>query len=407
MIQILTYTGKEEQFKGKYVTINNFHDSQSLDEFEINIIDLNDSRIWQNEGSTYDSCNCLNDLKSIYSMIINTSKTNIIFLFPQNIFFEYSRQRIPTTYQYRYTKKCELKNMIFGMKQILNYLYNGIDQLNIIYENTKTQIGEKNISASFYFVDIDSLSKSIGSDKTTTIKFDKVILSTLNITSYDEVISFLKHIHLISKKEEVPKWLKEEKMFDDQKQLDLIEEKSQIIEDANKDIEKAKKILNKNEKYKSILYTSGDELVDVIFEILQQMLGCDLSHFIDEKKEDFNFELNNKIYLGEIKGITSNVKSGNVTQLEVHVQNYLDDHQSEQDNIIALLIINHQRKRPLSDREEVHDTQINLAERNGSLIVETITLLKMFEKYLNGTLTREKCIEILTNNTGLLSTDNF
>ena len=50
---------------------------------------------------------------------------------------------------------------------------------------------------------------------------------------------------------------------------------------------------------------------------------------------------------------------------------------------------------------------VDIAKRNNSLIIETITLLKMFEKYLNETLTREKCIEILTINTGLLTIDNF
>lgn len=50
---------------------------------------------------------------------------------------------------------------------------------------------------------------------------------------------------------------------------------------------------------------------------------------------------------------------------------------------------------------------MDIAKRNNSLIIETITLLKMFEKYLNETLTREKCIEILTTNTGLLTIDNF
>ena len=97
----------------------------------------------------------------------------------------------------------------------------------------------------------------------------------------------------------------------------------------------------------------------------------------------------------------------NVSQLDVHVQNYLDDHEEDKDKITSLLIIDHQRNRPLSEREPVHNIQINLAKRNGSLIVETITLLKLFEKYLDNTLTREKCIEILSINTGLLTTDNF
>lgn len=156
------------------------------------------------------------------------------------------------------------------------------------------------------------------------------------------------------------------------------------------------------DRYKSVLYTSGDELVEVIFEILEKMLGCDLSEFTDKKKEDFKFMINDKVFIGEIKGVTPNVKKANVSQLDVHVQEHLDDNDEESKNIIALLIINHQRNKPISAREGVNNEVIKLAERNGSLIVETITLLKLFEQYLLGKKSRDECIDTLANTTGLL-----
>ena len=45
------------------------------------------------------------------------------------------------------------------------------------------------------------------------------------------------------------------------------------------------------------------------------------------KKEDFNFEIDDKVFIGEIKGVTSNVKNANVSQLDTHVQNYIDEHE--------------------------------------------------------------------------------
>ncbi|UTY39396.1 hypothetical protein NMU03_00760 [Allocoprobacillus halotolerans] len=179
-------------------------------------------------------------------------------------------------------------------------------------------------------------------------------------------------------------------MFDDARQLEIIDDKTEIIKNASKDIDNAKKVLKRNMRYKSILYTSGDELVDVVFEILEQMLGCDLSGFNDVKKEDFNFEIDDKVFIGEIKGVTSNVKNANVSQLDIHVQNYIDEHEVDKENIVSLLIIDHQRNKPLSQREEVHNNAIELAIRNKSLIIETITLLRMFEKYLSGELNRKK-----------------
>ena len=64
--------------------------------------------------------------------------------------------------------------------------------------------------------------------------------------------------------------------------------------------------------------------------------------------------------------------------------------------------MNHQKNKALDMREPVHEKQINLAKRNGSLIVETITLLKLFERYIAGNITREECLELLKTNIGLL-----
>lgn len=408
MIQLLTLNGEENNLIGKGVIINKLHTPQSLDEFDINIIDLNDKNIWRNDDNDLRRINIINDFVSLSKMINTCKKAIIILLLPQNIEYTFNCKYESTDY-WRYR---ELKDMINYMKgSILNCLYNPIDDLSILYENTRTQIFDDEVLASFAFDNIlptKVLTKSIKSDKPTTIKTNNVILSTLNIITYEQLFNFLRQIHLIEEKEEVPDWIKEENMFDDARQLEIIEQNNEIIKTANQNIDRAMESIRKNERYKSILYTSGDELVNVVFEILEQMLGWDLSSFVDVKKEDFNCKNSGKVFIGEIKGITSNVKNANVSQLDNHVQEYLDEHEEEKkDNIIALLIIDHQRNKTLHDREEVHENAINLAIRNKSLIVETITLLKMFEKYLNNTITREKCIEILTTNIGLLTSDKF
>ena len=136
---------------------------------------------------------------------------------------------------------------------------------------------------------------------------------------------------------------------------------------------------------------------------LEQMLGCDLSGFVDVKKEDFQFELGEYVFIGEIKGVNHNVKNENISQLDVHYQSYLDEHQEvDEKNIFALLIMNHQKNKDLKEREPIHENQIKLARRNGSLIIETITLLQMFERYLAEKMTRQQCVDILTKQKGLL-----
>ena len=73
------------------------------------------------------------------------------------------------------------------------------------------------------------------------------------------------------------------------------------------------------------------------------------------------------------------------------------------EDIVALLIMNHQRKKSILDREPVKETQIALAKKYGILIIDTMTLLRLFEKYLNNEKTREECLDILKNNIGLLT----
>ena len=403
IIQLLTYDGECENLKGKDLVINSLHSPQSLDEFDINIIDMRDEDIWKYNGVNIVSINIKKDLESLSLMISNKKKTSILILFPQNITFKFNYYK----YEDAYHCSSELKDIIELMTdRILSVLHTPIKTLKVRYENTKTIISGKEIKASFYFDNNQKLifTKSLQSEKPTTIGINNIILSTLNIETYNSLMDFLKEIKLIENKEQIPDWIKEEQMFDDQKQLEIIKEKSEIIENAKKDISLAEETILKNERYKSILYTSGDELVEVVFDILKEMLNCDLSEFQDNKKEDFNFGIDDKVFIGEIKGINTNVKNANVAQLDHHVQNYLDEHDDlKKENIIALLIINHQRNKPLISRESVNQDAINLATRNQSLIIETITLLRIFEQFFNKEINTIDCLNMLTNNTGLLS----
>lgn len=399
MIQVLTYSGKENEMQGSGVKINSIHDVESLDSFDLNIIVLQDKKLWMNKRDTKTSINAIEDLKSLSAVLRNSVKAKNVILFPQNDKFYYRTRFNSTNWE-----ECELKNMIGELGIILSCVFDPIKNMNIIYENTKTKIVNRSFPAAFYF-DINeknATTRSEASNKPTTMHVGETILSTLKISQYDELMDFLRGIGLVRDKQDSPKWIEEVKMFDDERQLEIIQENEQLISQHKKNIDDAQEVLNKNQKYKSILYTNGDELVCVVFEILEEILGCNLSEFHDEKKEDFNFIMGDKVFIGEIKGITPNVKKANVSQLDVHVQEYMDDHSDEEVDVVALLIINHQRTKPLKDREAVQSEQIKLAERNGSLIIETITLLKLFEQYLRNEKTREECIDILENTKGIL-----
>lgn len=399
MIQVLTYKGNEKEFQGNEIKVNRIHDAESLDSFDVNIISLQDNNMWESQNTSIKTINSIADLKSLSSMIYNSKQTEIVILLPQNIRYRYNcRSNSRISY-------CELKNMIYTFSDILGDIYESIRHIDIIYENTTTKIEQNKISAAFYFNTIHEetvLTKSERSNKPTTIIRNNIILSSLDINNSDEIYAFMRSIGLIHDKIEAPEWMEDVKMFDDNTQLHIIKENNDMIKTAQENISNAMEVIDKNNRYKSILYTTGDKLVEVVFEILQEMLGCDLSEFTDKKKEDFKFTLGDKVFIGEIKGVTPNVKKANVSQLDVHVQEYMDENDEQAENIIALLIINHQRGKAISERERVHEEVIKLAERNGSLIVDTMALLKLFEQYTLKEKSREECIELLENNTGLL-----
>ena len=159
--------------------------------------------------------------------------------------------------------------------------------------------------------------------------------------------------------------------------------------------------MNLNEYYKSILFSTGDCLVSVVFEILEKILVCDLSTFKDVKKEDFLIRKDEITFIG----INTNVKNENVSQLEVHYQRYIDQllNDGKTETVKALLIINPLRTKPISERKHVHGDQVQLAEHYGSLIITTDQLLMTFEKFLFGELKSEQIIERFKNETGLFS----
>ena len=103
------------------------------------------------------------------------------------------------------------------------------------------------------------------------------------------------------------------------------------------------------------------------------------------------------------------MKSENVSQLDVHCQTYIDglDEDGKSENVKGILIINPLRNKPLNERDEVHEKQVQLATRNGSLIITTETLLLLFMAYLQEYITTDKIIELLKNKIGLLSHSDF
>lgn len=403
-IQIITYNPKNFSCLDQGIDINNFNNLKSLDNYEINVFDLNNDHIWINrskiEGAPTGDLVLSNDLISIEKMIFNRRETKILVCLPQNLNY---------TYEY-YDKKyfCELKNIINIMKSVLKQITN-VDINDLYYENTYTEINGMNIQGAFVFPDYeDSITKSKDSRKNTTINKYDIIFTALNLfeeKNTDVLVEFLKHIGVIDKPIEYPKWLQEYKFNDDQQLQDTIENAEAEIKKLNQKIFDSKNKLAENMKYKSILVTNSDELTKVIYEILEYIFEINLSTFVDEKKEDFLFDKEGICYIGEIKGVTSNIKSEHISQLDVHYYALQDRLEEDgiQKKIKKILIMNYERNREISNRNEVHKTQIELASRNNTLIIDTLNLLQLYEKLLKGNISKQEAIDYINSKIGLFN----
>lgn len=390
-IQLINYYGTNscELKFDRTTTIDSFI---SFDEFDLNIIDLRHRELFVLD--VYNKDNLTSNIIKIYenlnTAISNLTKSKVIIIFPNSFKLLLNDGR-----EYK-----ELKYML-GFFNYVIHLITNLD-LNIKYEYSTTRIDEQIEMYSDFYMDINRDLKFIKikskGDNPVLINKENIYITTLDISFDENLEILLKKLGLIEKENgKEPDWIKDFNFFDDEKQKEKILNSELLIKKEGEKIKSATEILQINSRYKSILYTQGEELVDVVKDIISEMLNIDLSGFIDKKKEDIRFEYNNDVFIGEIKGITDNVKSKNLSQLDNHFTAFVDENPNiDEEKVFKLLIINSQRKLPLDKRDSIDNKQIALAEKKyKSLIIETKTLLKLFEDYKNQKINREEIIEKL------------
>ena len=136
------------------------------------------------------------------------------------------------------------------------------------------------------------------------------------------------------------------------------------------------------------------------------MVNYEPEKFIDKKEEDFLFENNGNVFIGEIKGINSNINRSNVTQTATHKDLYMEIEGNENKKVYAIAIINRQRTRPLNERDKVTDDVINLAKMNNVLIIKIETLLQLFDNFRQNKITKDNVLNLFMSETGILELKN-
>ncbi len=404
-VQLVNLNGKNDS---NFVVeeVNKFSSPKSFDMFDVNIIDLRSSYIYQNKESSDYKIVHNNDFYSINKMIFNSRKTKFLFLYPMNVNF----YRVLKAEGFIY--ETPIKDIIFRISELFSILNKELGY-DFSFERTDTKLSDTvRISADFYFSerdDFEVLLQSIDSDKVTCCKKDNLFLTTLNILTDEELQLFLEKVGLKASSNAVaPDWMNKVMLFDDEKQLKNIEDNKVQIKSCQDSIAGSKDKLIENSRFKSILYTSGEDLVEVVKDIFSKIFDADFSKFKDKKKEDFSFTFNDKIFIGEIKGVNQNIKTTNLAQLDLHFTNFIEEGSDDLDenNIHKLLVMNHQKDKDLKDRIPVDQQQIDMAKNKyESLIIETVELLEMYDKFTRGEMTQKECFDLICQN-GILKVQN-
>lgn len=389
-----------------YVELTTLAAPLSLDSFDYNFFNLQSKSLWVSRASKEGTINQINDFKSIKTMLFRSCSAINVIVLPQNIDYRYNYTYIGvnTTSHKDYTRKAPIKDMLgICEAKIFSELIPGALP-SLYYENTTTTINGQSLDASFYFEQGEAITLSDKSNKATTVLTrDRTFVTTLDI--FSQKASFEAFLECISPKipkQTYPDWLSAIDILDDKIQkLNINQSRAVIIREEEK-IQAAEILLVQNQGYKSILCNNGGDLVEVVFELLQELLDCDLSNFHDTLKEDFEIKKDLITFIGEIKGVTSNVRSEHISQLDVHCQSYSDTLQEaeQEEKIKGLLIINHQRNVEPTTRQPIHDNQIALAKRNSSLIIETTELLKLFEWKRLGKISSQQICDIFSSSVG-------
>lgn len=404
-VQLVTVSGRN--YGEFYVEeVNTFSSPKSFDMFDVNIIDLRAGLIYVNgeDNNDFSSIDCINDFLTMNNMIINSRKSKFLFIYPRNVKFitrsPYKEYQTP------------IKDIASQVSTLFSRLNKELD-LDFYFERTDTKLSDTvRTSADFYFPerdDFEVLLQSIDSDKVTCCKKDNLFLTTLDILTDEELQLFLEKVGLKASSNAVaPDWMNKVMLFDDAEQSKNIKENEVQIKCCQESIAESKDKLSENSRFKSILYTSGDELVDVVKDIFSKIFDVDFSEFKDKKKEDFTFTFNNKIFIGEIKGVNQNIKTTNLAQLDLHFEYFKEERGDDLDknNIHKLLVMNHQKDKDLKSRIPVDQQQIDMAKNKYYLlIIETVELLEMYDKFTRREMTQEECFNLICQN-GILNVKN-
>ena len=210
----------------------------------------------------------------------------------------------------------------------------------------------------------------------------------LDVSRMTNMIKFILQIVKKESKEKVG-WLKNIKILDDVEIRKKINKNNKAMESLLKEKTKLDNKIKENEYYKSILYSSGEELVEVVKVILEEMLNIDVSD-IDLKKHDLYFNLDKKNILVEVKGVNDPFRRENISQIKRHIKDFAEENEIYGEDVDkkckGVLIINPYCRHDLKEKilKEFYSKEVIAdAEYEKVCTLDTLTLLNYYSKWRN------------------------
>ena len=392
-----------KKYQDEEIKVSTFSNFEDFDNFDINVISFNNKFTWRNYNNTCTKIEVSDDFEHIKKIISDSTNSKVLFICPQNYTFEYDF----SSFDKFFNKSILLKDNILNIRDII-YNYEYIP--NFLYAKTKTKILNYDVSSDFYFSknNFKMITKSDTGNKDTTLEITANLFCTLlDLDTFENntlLKDFIKTYIFKEEKENIPEWVINYEFFNDSK---LKEAKTLIETEISKkklELKKNTEELEKNNYYKSILFSTGDNLVKIIIEILEEIFEIDLSNFIDIHQEDMLIKLDDIAFIIEIKGVSGSVKNQYISQVDLHLQKYKDDNPEKKAK--SLLIINPERCKKIEERNEIHQNAIDLAIRNETLIITTEMFLKLYEKFRLKIINKNDIKKMLEENKGILTLGN-
>jgi hypothetical protein len=192
----------------------------------------------------------------------------------------------------------------------------------------------------------------------------------------------------------VPDWVK---IFDFHEEEVLRQEKSELLDRINT-IDERENTFN---QFKSVLALAGDDLVESVALVFSDGLEIEVDSK-DELREDFKLlgSDSDPICLCEVKGVNKGVKREHINQADSH-----RERSGFNENFPSILIANTHIKNSRSVEEkdqEIAKEQILHAVKMDILILRTIDLLGLARLFLNGNISKDDLIKLITENKGWL-----